>query len=181
VHFWPSLFFMNLLFAPMFLQGMRGFHRRWYNGGAAFEQTAKAPLPDWVPFIGGTKDYLYLNEVITWAAFGLALSQIPFIWNFFSSIWIGKKVRSDNPWKATTLEWCTPTPPPHGNFVTEPMVYRGPYEYSVPGKDSDFTPQWEPDPGQPEPILEPLPDLDHHDHGDHGAHDHKHSTPSHAH
>ncbi len=33
--------------------------------------------------------------------------------------------------------------PPHGNFVTEPIAYRGPYEYSVPGANKDFTPQWE--------------------------------------
>ena len=49
-----------------------------------------------------------------------------------------------NPWDATTLEWSAPSPPGHGNFVTEPVVYRGPYEYSVPGAASDFTPQFEP-------------------------------------
>ena len=37
----------------------------------------------------------------------------------------------------------TPTPPPHGNFTKEITVYRGPYEYSVPGADKDFTPQTE--------------------------------------
>ena len=44
-------------------------------------------------------------------------------------------------WDATTLEWATPTPPPHGNFVFEPVVYRGPYEYSVPGHPADYHPQ----------------------------------------
>ncbi|MCX6881973.1 MAG: cytochrome C oxidase subunit I, partial [Verrucomicrobia bacterium] len=53
----------------------------------------------------------------------------------------GRKVESDNPWDATTLEWQTPTPPPHGNFAVEPTVYRGPYEYSVPGAVRDFIPQ----------------------------------------
>jgi len=53
-------------------------------------------------------------------------------------------VTSDNPWNATTLEWSAPTPPPHGNFLTEPVVYRGPYEYSVPGALKDYSPQWEP-------------------------------------
>ena len=48
---------------------------------------------------------------------------------------------SDNPWQATTLDWQTPTPPPHGNFITEPVALRGPYEYSVPGAKVDFTPQ----------------------------------------
>jgi cytochrome c oxidase subunit 1 len=54
-------------------------------------------------------------------------------------------VTSDNPWEATTLEWQTPTPPPHGNFAKPPEVYRGPYEYSVPGHARDFTPQNQPD------------------------------------
>ena len=82
-----------------------------------------------------------LNEYITHAAFLLALGQIPFIINFFWSISHGKKVESDNPWKATTLDWQTPTPPPHGNFTTTPQVVRGPYEYSMPGAATDYTPQ----------------------------------------
>jgi len=53
-------------------------------------------------------------------------------------------VTSDNPWEATTLEWATPTPPPHGNFLKIPEVFRGPYEYSVPGAKRDFLPQNEP-------------------------------------
>ena len=84
------------------------------------------------------------NLVIGFAAWGLGLFQLPFIFNFFWSIRHGKKTNSDNPWNATTLEWQTPTPPPHGNFVKEPIVYRGPYEYSVPGAPTDFTPQNEP-------------------------------------
>ena len=75
----------------------------------------------------------------------LAVAQIPFIINFFGSIVFGKKATSDNPWGATTLEWATPTPPPHGNFIGEPIVDKGPYEYSVPGEDRDFSPQWDPD------------------------------------
>jgi cytochrome c oxidase subunit 1 len=86
-----------------------------------------------------------LHRWILYAAVGLGLSQIPFIINLFYSINNGRKVTSDNPWNATTLEWQTPTPPPHGNFATPPHVYRGPYEYSLPGKESDFTPQNEPD------------------------------------
>ena len=50
---------------------------------------------------------------------------------------------------ATTLEWATPTPPGHGNFTTEPVVYRGPYEYSRPDREEDFLPQWE-EPRKPE-------------------------------
>jgi len=53
-------------------------------------------------------------------------------------------VESDNPWGATTLDWQTPTPPPHGNFATEPHVVRGPYEYNAPGHEGSFLPQSDP-------------------------------------
>jgi len=66
--------------------------------------------------------------------------------NLFGAAFFGRKTNSDNPWEATTLEWATPTPPPHGNFASEPVAYRGPYEYSVPGAEDDFTPQFEDDP-----------------------------------
>jgi cytochrome c oxidase subunit 1 len=88
---------------------------------------------------------LDLHRYILYAAVGLAIAQIPFIINLFWSINNGPKITSDNPWNSTTLEWQTPTPPPHGNFAKVPQVYRGPYEYSVPGKAKDFTPQNEPD------------------------------------
>jgi cytochrome c oxidase subunit 1 len=136
VHFWPSLICMNVIFGPMLLQGLAGFHRRWYDGGAqAFKQT--------------TEGLLWSNELISFGAWGLALAQIPFIINVWTSIKGGKKVTSDNPWDCTTLDWATPTPPPHGNFLFDPVVYRGPYEYSVPGAGRDFIPSWEPPAGAP--------------------------------
>ena len=48
-----------------------------------------------------------------------------------------------NPWKANSLEWHTPEMPPvHGNFGKElPVVYRWPYDFSVPGIDREFIPQ----------------------------------------
>jgi cytochrome c oxidase subunit 1 len=73
----------------------------------------------------------------------MGLAQIPFIINFCFSWKYGRKV-SDNPWEATTLEWSAPSPPPHGNFIGTVVAYRGPYEYSVPGHPTDFTPQAEP-------------------------------------
>lgn len=134
-HFWPSLVGMNLVFSPMFIQGMAGFHRRWYDGGKYFEQTSA--------------EWLWLNEVMTIGAIILALAQVPFIWNVFSSIKGGQKIKNDNPWDATTLEWATPTPPPHGNFTFDVTAERGPYEYSVPGSGEPFTPQWQVAPGKP--------------------------------
>ncbi|MEJ0000237.1 MAG: hypothetical protein WDO13_14365 [Verrucomicrobiota bacterium] len=66
-----------------------------------------------------------------------------FILNFALSWKYGRKV-SDNPWEATTMEWSAPTPPPHGNFLHPMVAYRGPYEYSVPGAEKDYTPQADP-------------------------------------
>ena len=39
------------------------------------------------------------------------------------------------------FEWTTESPPPHGNWPELPTVYRGPYEYSVPGREDDYYPQ----------------------------------------
>jgi cytochrome c oxidase subunit I len=140
LHFWPSLIFMNVIFGPMLLQGFAGFHRRWYDGGAlAFKNT--------------TKDYLWSNELISFGAWGLALAQVFFIVNVWISIKNGKKVTSDNPWDATTLEWATPTPPPHGNFTTEPVIYHEPYEYNPPGTGREYIPCWEPPAGTPAPAV----------------------------
>jgi cytochrome c oxidase subunit 1 len=143
VHFGLSFLFMNLVFMPMFYQGMEGLSRRMYDGGQSYAAQADT--------IGLSAYVLHLNIPISHAAWALGLAQIPFIINFFWSVNAGKKVTSDNPWDATTLEWQTPTPPPHGNFTKTLEVFRGPYEYSVPGHSTDFTPQNEPD--QPQPIT----------------------------
>ncbi len=150
VHFWCSLIFMNVVFQPMFAQGMAGMLRRMSDGGINYSEAHNPGV------IGGlSQEMLHMHTYILWGAICLGLSQIPFIINLFYSINNGKKVTSDNPWNATTLEWQTPTPPPHGNFATEPHVYRGPYEYSVPGKPTDFTPQNEPDEPQTQPVKQP--------------------------
>lgn len=151
LHFWPSLIFMNGIFLPMFTQGMAGIHRRWYDGGLGWDFA---------------QPYLWMNKVMTISAVGLFLSQIPFIINLFWSIKNGKKVGT-NPWEATTLDWQTPTPPPHGNFVTEPVTFRGPYEYSVPGAESDYTPQTELPPGTVHEIAEKPALAEHDTHGHH--------------
>ena len=135
VHFWPTLICMNAIFLPMFLQGMAGMHRRWYDGGQGWT-LANAHT------VWGLTGFEW-NKPISWAAWIMGLAQIPFIINFFWSIKHGKKV-NDNPWEATTLEWTAPSPPPHGNFLTTPVAYRGPYEYSLPGRERDFTMQNEP-------------------------------------
>ena len=141
-HFWTSLIFINGIFFPMFIQGMAGVHRRWFDGGVSYNQII-TPVLHW-------------NAFMSVSAFLLGLVQFIFIFNFFWSIWRGRKVPNDNPWDATTLEWDTPTPPPHGNFTKEIVVYRGPYEYSVPGADKDFTPQSEPPKTEKLPTTAPI-------------------------
>ncbi len=124
LHFWPSFLFMNVVFMPMFFQGMAGLLRRQYD------QTEQ---------LHGSLAH-GLTTMSSWGAWMLGLAQLPFIINFFWSIVAGKKVGA-NPWEATTLEWAAPSPPPHGNFEAVPVVHCGPYEYSVPGKKTDYCPQ----------------------------------------
>jgi cytochrome c oxidase subunit I len=129
LHFWPSLVFMNGIFFPMLIQGMHGVQRRLFDGGATYAHA---------------QDTLWLNQVMSFSAWGLGLAQLPFVVNFFLSLRRGEVVQ-ENPWRATTLEWAAPSPPPHGNFPVLPQVYRDPYEYSVPGRRRDYFPQFEPD------------------------------------
>jgi cytochrome c oxidase subunit 1 len=143
-HFWPSLVCMNLIFFPMLIQGLHGVQRRLYDAGATY---------------GHAQETLGLNHTIAWAAWIMGIFQIPFLVNFFWSAWKGKQV-SQNPWHATTLEWAAPSPPPHGNFAHVPHVYRGPYEYSVPGATKDYTPQCEagePGTASPPQGADPVP------------------------
>jgi cytochrome c oxidase subunit 1 len=136
LHFWPSLIFMNGIFLPMLMQGMHGMQRRLFDGGINYFHS---------------QPVLWLHKVISFSAWGLAITQLFFIVNFFISLRRGAPA-ADNAWDATTLEWAAPSPPPHGNFATQPVVYRGPYEYSVPGHAGDFYPQFEPGPESPAPA-----------------------------
>ncbi|MBX3395763.1 MAG: cbb3-type cytochrome c oxidase subunit I [Phycisphaerae bacterium] len=121
LHFWPSFVAMNGIFMPMFFMGMAGVLRRQFD---QTEQLHGAAVHG-------------LTVMSSWSAWLLGAAQIPFIINFFWSIFAGKKVGA-NPWEATTLEWSAPSPPPHGNFIGTPVVCCGPYEYSVPGETRDF-------------------------------------------
>ncbi|HET7712700.1 MAG TPA: cbb3-type cytochrome c oxidase subunit I, partial [Thermoanaerobaculia bacterium] len=136
LHFWPSLLFINGIFAPMFIQGLAGVSRRLYDGGAQYAHA---------------QPVLKTNIFMSWSAWLLLVAQVPFIVNFFYSMFFGKKAGA-NPWKATTLEWAATSSPPsprHGNFSPIPVVYRGPYEYSFPGHEFDYYPQHIPEPETP--------------------------------
>lgn len=102
--------------------------RRMSDGG--YNYSAGHPANEGV--IGTLSDtIMQLNGIIGWSVLALAAFQIPFIFNFFYSAFAGRRAESDNPWHATTLEWQTPTPPPHGNFTQDIFVYHEPYAYSL--------------------------------------------------
>jgi cytochrome c oxidase subunit 1 len=124
VHFILTYIFFNATFFPMHFLGVGGHMRRIYN-------------PMTYEFLQNLQP---MNVFITVSALILGLSQIPFVVNFFWSLFAGKKAER-NPWQANTLEWTAPSPPPHGNFVTAPVVYRGAYEYSSPEVQEDWLPQ----------------------------------------
>jgi cytochrome c oxidase subunit 1 len=134
VHFWLSLIFINGIFMPMFVQGLAGVSRRLYDGGIQYAH-AKSIAEQTNPFMSV-------------CAIGLLAAQVPFLVNFFYNVissLLGRRneLENQNPWHATTLEWAATTSPPlgHGNFEVIPTVYRGPYDYSVPGAATDWIPQ----------------------------------------
>jgi cytochrome c oxidase subunit 1 len=131
VHFWITFVGVYLIFMPMHYLGMAGQMRRYPDGTG-------------VSFVG---DLVPLQKFITHAAFVTIAAQLLFLFNFFWSIWKGEKA-GENPWSATTLEWTIPSPPPHDNFAgADPKVYRGPYEFGVPGYAEDYLMQHTP-PGE---------------------------------
>jgi cytochrome c oxidase subunit 1 len=92
------------------------------------------------------KDLQPINQFITISAFVLGSSQFIFLFNFLWSAFRGAKA-GDNPWNANGLEWTTSSPPPHGNWPGPiPEVFRSPYDYSVPGVESDHVMQTDPAP-----------------------------------
>jgi cytochrome c oxidase subunit 1 len=125
LHFWVTFAGAYCIFMPMHFLGIAGGIRRYADYSGVQYLAALQPL----------------HKFITIAAFITAGIQLVFLFNFFWSLKFGAKA-SDNPWNATTLEWITATPPPHDNFAGHyPSVYRGPYEFSVPGVEEDYIPQ----------------------------------------
>ncbi|WP_300539977.1 cbb3-type cytochrome c oxidase subunit I [uncultured Nocardioides sp.] len=131
IHFWGTIIPFNFIFIPLFVLGMGGQHRRIYN----FQH-----FPD----LAGA-DFQRLRIIATVALLVMLAFQLVFFYNFIRSLLRGEKAPK-NPWNANTLEWTTESPPPHGNWPPDqmPKVYRGPYEYGRPDRESDFWPQDEP-------------------------------------
>lgn len=138
LHFWVSFVGVYIIFAPMHIMGVVGMPRRY----AQFtEYEFLKPLHSLVLLVT-------IGVIIT------AAIQLVFLFNFFWSMFKGRRA-GDNPWEATTLEWAIPSPPPHDNFAgIPPVVYRGSYEFSVPGAPNDFILQTEPDPGEAGEVVD---------------------------
>jgi cytochrome c oxidase subunit 1 len=125
IHFALTFLGIYATFFPMHFLGVMGNSRRLYETG-------------FYPFLSRTQP---LEVFISLSAFGLGAAQLLFIGNVFWSLVRGPRAEQ-NPWHANTLEWTTASPPPHGNWGSEaPIVYRWPYDYSVPGADEDYIPQ----------------------------------------
>ncbi|WP_181305922.1 cbb3-type cytochrome c oxidase subunit I [Rufibacter sp. XAAS-G3-1] len=125
VHFWITFVGVYLIFMPMHYIGIAGFPRRYYS---------------WTGFETFNK-FMDMNTFITVAAIIAFAAQFIFLFNFFYSIFRGRRA-TENPWKSNTLEWTTPVNPGHGNWPGPlPVVYRWPYDYSKPGAPQDFIPQ----------------------------------------
>lgn len=125
VHFWVTFVAVYGVFFPMHFLGMAGVPRRYYSN-------------ETIDIFAGMGD---INILITAFAIIGALGQGAFLFNFFYSIFKGKKA-TQNPWNSNTLEWTTPVKHIHGNWPGAiPEVHRWPYDYSKPGKKEDFVPQ----------------------------------------
>ena len=125
IHFWATAVCAYGVFFPMHFIGLAGLPRRYYTN-------TNFPLFD---------DLQNVNVLITMFALIGGAFQLVFLYNFFSSIFYGKKT-IQNPWKSNTLEWTAPIEHIHGNWHGAiPEVHRWPYDYSKPGHDEDFVPQ----------------------------------------
>ena len=131
IHFWVTFAGAYLIFWPMHYEGLAGMPRRYYD------------YTNWSSF----NQFADLNRFISTVAMVVFAVQLMFVFNFFYSIFKGRKVTNKNPWQANTLEWTTPIRPSHGNWPGEiPEVHRWAYDYGKDGsKDgNDFILQTEP-------------------------------------
>lgn len=124
VHFTLTFIFGNCAFFPMHILGVAGLRRR---------------IPD-ITATAYERPLLGLNQFITISVIILGLVQIIFVLNFLLSLFRGRAAER-NPWQSNTLEWAAPSPPPHGNFETTPIVQRWPYEYVETSVNGDHLPQ----------------------------------------
>jgi len=127
-HFWLTIVAVYGVFFPMHFLGLAGVPRRYYSNEA----------------FSMFDNLVDINILITTFAIIGACAQALFIFNFFYSMYRGKK-SSQNPWHSNTMEWTAPVEHLHGNWPGPvPEIHRWPYDYSKPGKELDYVPQTEP-------------------------------------
>ncbi|MGF1636035.1 MAG: cbb3-type cytochrome c oxidase subunit I [Cyclobacteriaceae bacterium] len=137
IHFWLTFVGVYLVFFPMHYIGIAGFPRRYYS----FTNF------DAFNIFSDLNAFVSIAAIITFGA------QLIFMFNFFYSMFRGRKATL-NPWNSNTLEWTTPIEPGHGNWPGPiPTVYRWPYDYSKPGAIEDYIPQHIPFSATPESNL----------------------------
>jgi cytochrome c oxidase subunit 1 len=102
LHFWLMLIGFNLTFGPFHILGLQGMRRR---------------VPTYPEGVG----WDFWNFVSTVGSFIIAASILAFMINVIRSVTRGREAGAD-PWDARTLEWLTPSPPPHYNFAEVPVV-----------------------------------------------------------
>ena len=107
----------NLTFMPQFILGYLGMPRRYY-----------AYPPEWQSW----------NLLSSAGASILAVAYILPLFYLGWSIFYGRRADA-NPYRATGLEWTTPSPPPKDNFERTPVVTTAPYQYEP--EDDSFTTQ----------------------------------------
>ena len=128
LHFWLTLVGVYGTFFPMHFIGLSGAPRRYY-AYTAYE---------------GFDAALNINVLVSIFAILGGLAQFIFVFNFFYSMYRGRKA-SQNPWKSNTLEWTAPVEHLHGNWPGEiPTVHRWAYDYGKPNADDDYIPQTTP-------------------------------------
>lgn len=105
---WLILFIgFNLLYFPLFIIGMLGMPRRYY---------------DYLP------EFQIGHQVSTVGAIILAIGVLLMIYNLVRAARKGAPAPA-NPWGGKSLEWTIPSPPPHENFDKELLIESGPYDY----------------------------------------------------
>jgi cytochrome c oxidase subunit 1 len=105
---WAIIFVgFNVLYFPLFIIGMQGMPRRYY---------------DYLP------QFQTGHVISTIGAFMLIIGFIMMVINLINGARNGAKAPA-NPWNGNTLEWKIPSPPPHENFDQIPVITEDPYNY----------------------------------------------------
>jgi cytochrome c oxidase subunit 1 len=102
LHFWLTIVAFNVTFFPMHFLGVDGMPRRIYT-------------------YSSMEGWDFWNLVASLGSFVLGLSQLIFVYNFFSHFRTGK-VAGPDPWDGATLEWATASPPAEYDFDRVPLV-----------------------------------------------------------